>query len=62
LTSRLGSGGFSEPKIMEPKDGEISSSLYNMKEDPKEKNNVYEKFPEIVKELNTILEEQKQQL
>ncbi len=39
----------------DPATREETGSLYNLKEDPCEVNNLYEKFPEIVKEMNELL-------
>lgn len=60
-TPHLGSGGFSDPKIIEPKEGDAPGTLYNMDEDPKEENNLYLKYPEVVKNLSELLEQQKAQ-
>lgn len=37
----LGSGGFTDPKFPESKQGEPAGQLYNMIEDPQEKENLY---------------------
>ncbi len=51
----LGSGGFTEPAIVQPKPGEPAGQLYNLLEDPRETNNRYTEFPEKVKQLKKIL-------
>lgn len=61
LTPRLGSGGFSNPKTVASKEGKVASSLYDMEDDPKEENNVYETYPEVVEELNNLLEQEMEQ-
>ncbi|MFB9057861.1 sulfatase-like hydrolase/transferase [Mariniflexile ostreae] len=61
FTPQLGSGGFTKPKTLEPKNGEAPGTLYNMAEDPKEENNLYKKHPEVVKELSQLLEKYKVQ-
>lgn len=61
FTPELGSGGFTKPKIIEPKLNEAPGTLYDMLNDPEEKNNLYTEFPEIVKELNSLLETYKSQ-
>ncbi|GAA3638547.1 sulfatase-like hydrolase/transferase [Flavivirga jejuensis] len=60
-TLNLGSGGFSNPKSIKPKDGEASGTLYDMISDPEEKNNLYNEHPEVVAELNTLLEQYKKE-
>lgn len=57
LIEGLGSGGFSKPKNPEPKPGEPTSQLYNLKEDPWETNNLYLKNPNKARELEQQLEE-----
>ena len=56
----LGSGGFSNPKIVSPKNGEPNVQLYNLKSDPHEDQNMAALHPEIVKELMEKLEQIKQ--
>lgn len=51
----LGSGGFSKPALIVPKDGELTGQLYNMKVDPGEQDNLFAKNPEIVSELKLKL-------
>ena len=53
----LGSGGFTEPKFPEPKPGEPNGQLYNMKNDPQEKENLFLSEPEKVVELKAKLKE-----
>ena len=61
FTPQLGSGGFTKPKTLEPKNDEAPGTLYDMVKDPKEENNLYEKYPEVVKELTQLLEKYKAQ-
>jgi arylsulfatase A len=56
-----GSGGFSAPGFIEPKEGEALGQLYNLEIDPAEKNNVWSAHPDKVKELTNLLEKYKQQ-
>ena len=56
----LGSGGFSNPKILIPKEGEPGVQLYHLKSDPHEDKNMAALHPEIVKELMEKLEQIKQ--
>lgn len=51
----LGSGGFTEPVIVQPKPGEPTGQLYNLLDDPEETNNRYTEFPEKVEQLKKIL-------
>ncbi|MEI7423822.1 MAG: arylsulfatase [Prolixibacteraceae bacterium] len=51
----LGSGGFSKPETIQPKEGEAPGQLYNLKDDPSETKNVYLQFPGKVEELSKIL-------
>jgi arylsulfatase A-like enzyme len=60
-TAYLGSWGFSEPQIIEPKEGEAPATLYDMENDIQEQNNLYFEHPEIVDELNKLLEKYKEQ-
>ncbi|WP_411274231.1 hypothetical protein [Daejeonella sp.] len=55
----LGSGGFTEPSLLKPVKGGPLGQLYNLKNDPLEKNNLYLQYPERVKELSTLLTELK---
>lgn len=61
LTTRLGSGGFSQPQTVEPKEGEAPQTLYNLTNDPGETTNLYLAHPEVVKELAALLEQYQQQ-
>ncbi len=52
-----GSGGWSAPTENQAiKNNLPAVQLYNLKEDPSEQNNVYEKYPEIVRTLTEELE------
>jgi len=52
-----GSGGWSGPKdVAARKQGLPEIQLYNMELDEEEQNNVYDKFPEVVKELTAELQ------
>ena len=52
-----GSGGFSEPRVYDPKEDEVPGQLYNLNADLAEENNIYKDFPEKVEELTTIFRE-----
>ncbi|MCH5373830.1 MAG: sulfatase-like hydrolase/transferase, partial [Planctomycetes bacterium] len=52
-----GSGGFSKPKVIrDVPPGEPQGQLYNLADDPAETNNLYDAHPEIVAELNELLQ------
>ncbi len=51
LIEGRGSGGFTEPVFIEPKEGEPIGQLYNLKQDPSETNNLYLENPNIVSDL-----------
>lgn len=55
----LGSGGFSEPRKVEPVPGGVQGQLYNLREDPGELYNVWEQHPDIVARLTAMLEKDK---
>jgi arylsulfatase A-like enzyme len=55
-----GSGGFSAPLKIEPKEGEAKGQLYNVREDPRESHNVYLEHPEIVARLEALLQKYRQ--
>ncbi|HLT51173.1 MAG TPA: arylsulfatase [Arenibacter sp.] len=56
LIEKRGSGGFSEPVVVEPNAGEPIGALYNMAEDSSETNNLYLEKPELVRELLSELD------
>lgn len=58
-TPHLGSGGFTSPKTIEPEPGEAPGTLYDLNADPGESDNLYNEYPELVKELSDLLEERK---
>lgn len=60
-TAHLGSGGFSQPRTIAPSIHDAPGTLYDMEADPMEENNLYKEFPEVVKELNGLLEQYKTQ-
>jgi arylsulfatase A len=59
LITELGSGGFSDPKHIEPGPGDPAGQLYNLADDRAETNNLYLQKPDIVarltKEMNAIV-------
>lgn len=59
LIPHLGSGGWTQPINQKPEAGKPAGQLYNMQEDPTESNNLWEKHPEVVAQLQTLLEKYK---
>jgi arylsulfatase A len=57
----LGSGGFSAPRRVEAAPGGPKGQLYDLVKDPGEIDNLYQKRPEIVDELETLLEKYRTQ-
>ncbi|NEW83985.1 MAG: arylsulfatase [Mariniphaga sp.] len=55
LLLSAGSGGWSSPKPGKEEEGLPPVQLYNMKSDPAEKDNVQEKYTEVVKQLTDLL-------
>ena len=51
----LGSGGFSEPRSLEPAPGEPEGQLYNLDDDPGETLNLHLDRPDIVARLQALL-------
>ncbi len=56
IVGNLGSGGFSAPRRVTPKPGGPRGQLYSLREDPKEKTNLWMDRPEKVAELTALLE------
>jgi arylsulfatase A-like enzyme len=52
----LGSGGFSNPRKLDPKPGEPAGQLYHIIGDAEEATNLYNERPPIVKRLSALLE------
>jgi arylsulfatase A-like enzyme len=57
LALSRGSGGFSVPRQVTPKQDEPAGQLYNLREDPLEKRNVYLEQPDVVARLSRLLEQ-----
>ncbi|MEM9161260.1 MAG: arylsulfatase, partial [Verrucomicrobiota bacterium] len=53
---QLGSGGFSQPRVVEPKKGGPTGQLYNLEKDPSETTNLYLEYPELVASLKLEIE------
>ena len=60
LIPMRGSGGFSDPRVYEPQNGEAQGQLYNLQEDIGETQNRYLEFPDRVKKMNQTLTQIKQ--
>ena len=56
-----GSGGFSQPRRIDPEPGEPRGQLYNMEKDPAETNDLWSEQPQIVERLTALLDKYKQQ-
>ena len=52
-------GGCLEPFAIQDTDPDAPGQLCNLREDPGETNNVYSKYPEIVADLRSLLEDTK---
>ncbi len=57
LVEGLGSGGFTQPAIIEQVEGGPAGQLYNLKVDPFEENDLYKERPDIVERLTRTLNE-----
>jgi arylsulfatase A-like enzyme len=55
LALALGSHGFSNPRNIVPRPGEAKGQLYNLDDDPQERDNLWLKRPEIVARLTELL-------
>lgn len=55
LITGQGSGGFSQPKWVEPAPGEPMGQLYNLAQDPSESNNLYFEHPALVERMTAEL-------
>ncbi len=53
----LGSGGFTKPRIIKPKKGQVNRQLFNLKEDPAEQNDLAPTSPELVKKMQDELDQ-----
>ena len=54
-----GSGGFSQPRRIEPSPDEPRGQLYNLEKDLVESDNLWDKHPEIVERLTALLDRYK---
>jgi arylsulfatase A len=61
LIPGLGSGGFTKPAKIETEPGKPEGQLYNLKDDPSEKVNLWGEQPEIVEQLMKLMESYKLQ-
>ena len=55
----LGSGGFSDPRQVDPMPGGPQGQLYNLAVDPREEKNLWMDRPEVVARLTALLEKYK---
>ena len=56
-----GSGGFTQPQRIEPEEGGPLGQLFNLADDPSEQNNVYAQYPDVVEELQNLLNQYRNQ-
>jgi len=56
MIEKLGSGGFSLPRRVEPTPGVMQERLYNMKNDLSEKIDLASKYPKIISEMKNKLD------
>ena len=56
-----GSGGFSEPRRIDPRPGEPEGELYDLARDPWETDNLYSNRPDVVARLSALLERYRKQ-
>ena len=56
LTPYLGSGGFTQPDLIIPQNGETPGTLFDMEKDPREQVNLYNQFPDVVRELSSLMQ------
>jgi arylsulfatase A len=57
LIRGLGSGGFTEPKHLDPEPGGPEGQLYDLDTDPGETMNLWQERPEVVAELSAYLQD-----
>jgi hypothetical protein len=57
VEGNLGSGGFTDPKVVSPEPDGPRGQLYDLAADIGETTNVYAEYPEIVEKLRAKLEE-----
>ncbi len=56
LATGLGSRGFTSPPVIRPRPGGARGELYNLDEDPEERNNRWAQEPDTVRRLTALLE------
>ena len=61
LIANRGSGGYSDPKFVDPEPGKPSGQLYDIENDPAETNDLWAKYPDMVERLTMLLEKYKQE-
>lgn len=60
LIERLGSGGFTQPAVIEPEPGGPRGQLYNLREDPQEQRNLWNERPAEARRLSALLDQCRQ--
>ena len=61
LIPHLGSGGWTQPAVAEPKDGGPAGQLYDLSKDPGETTNLWQERPDVVRQLTQLLEKYQQE-
>lgn len=56
LIEHRGSGGFSQPRDLDPTAGGPPGQLYDLKDDPAETRNLYDEEPQVVERLTKLLD------
>ena len=59
LIMGLGSGGFTQPRRIQPGPSDPAGQLYDLATDPMEERNLYATHPEVIARLTTLLEHYK---
>ena len=59
MIPQLGSGGWTKPTFIPAGDSTVQGQLYNMEKDPAETNNLWNEHPEVIKQLQSLLEKYK---
>jgi arylsulfatase A-like enzyme len=55
LVLGLGSGGFTAPQEVPVQPGGPEGQLFHLAEDPREENNLWQRYPEVVERLKGVL-------
>ena len=61
MIPQKGNGGWTHGQSVRKAANDPDGQLYDMESDPAEQNNLWENHPEVVKELNELLEKYKKE-